>query len=310
MPRTAPKPRTANQPPSPPDTVHPIWLAKAVGLTILAAAVCGYITLCLLFYQGQWQLILHPARTSQAPASIHGIPYQLVHFADDASATPQLTGWWIPATQGGQYSSATLLFLSSGDGSLADHTAQLASLHTLGINIFAFDYRGYGQSAATHPSQQSMQQDADSALHYLSSTRSIPTKSIVPYGIQTGASLATTLAAAEPAIPAIILEDPHTDLLDQAKQDPRTRLLPTSLLFRQRFPLAAPLASLPTPKLLISHSPAAATPFLQASSPKQTVELSAAFDPALLNQQLLRFLDQYLPAHAPALTVPSPAPSH
>ena len=160
------------------EVVSPIWLVKAIAVTIVAALFCGYLTFCLLFYQGQWQLILHPTRTSSAPTSIAGIPYQLVHFGPDESATPQLTGWWIPAAPGARYANTTILFLPGSEGSLTNSITTLTSLHNVGLNIFAFDYRGYGQSAPTHPSQLNMTRDVDSAWQYLTTSRAIPAQQI------------------------------------------------------------------------------------------------------------------------------------
>ena len=215
MPRPTPKPAKPTPPqPVPPDVVSPIWLIKAIALTIVAALLCGYLTLCLLFYQGQWQLVLHPTRTSASAASIAGIPYELIRFAPDESATPQLTGWWIPAAPGSRYAAITILFLPDGNGSLVNSTPVLASLHNLGLNVFAFDYRGYGQSAATRPNQQSMTQDADSAWQYLTATRAISAQRILPYGTGVGTALATHLAANHNAIPALILDTPRADLLE------------------------------------------------------------------------------------------------
>src|SRR5437868_3074689 len=148
MPRPTSKPARPTKPqPAPPEVVSPAWLITALVLTMVAALVCGYLTLCLLFYQGQWQLVLRPTRTSAGPTSIAGIPYELVRFDPDESATPQLTGWWIPAAAGSRYAPIIILFLPDGNGSLVNSIPSLASLHNLGLNVFAFDYRGYGQSA-------------------------------------------------------------------------------------------------------------------------------------------------------------------
>jgi hypothetical protein len=284
-------------------------LVKAIALTIVAALFCGYLTLCWLFYQGQWQLVLHPTRTSANPPSIAGIHYEPIRFGPDESATPQLTGWWIPSDLGGRYAHLTILFLPDGNGSLSDSIPTLASLHNLGINIFAFDYRGYGQSAATHPSEQSMTHDANAAWQYLTTSRAIPAKQIIPYGTGVGASLAAELATAQHSISALILDTPRADLLNVATHDPRATLIPVRLLFHERFPLAAPLATLHTPKLLLSRSTSLDQTFLTAADPKMTVELTSP-SAVLYKQSLTRFLDQYLPpAHVPAL-VPSTAPAH
>jgi pimeloyl-ACP methyl ester carboxylesterase len=301
--------RVAPQPPAQFENVNPIWLLKALAVTLLVALFCGYLTFCFLFYQGQWQLVLHPARTSAAPQSIAGTPDELIHFGPDESATPQLTGWWIPSAPNGRYAHNTILFLGGGDGSVADSIPTLAALRNLGINVFAFDYRGYGQSAATHPSQQNMTHDADAAWQYLNTSRHIPEQQIIPYGTGVGASLATHLAATHPSSPALILDSPHADLLNDALHDPRARLLPVRLLFHEHFPLAEPLMSLRTPKLLISYStsPESSTAYRIASDPKFTAELAGPSE-TLYTQTLTRFLDQYLPAATPQL-VPTPAPS-
>jgi uncharacterized protein len=287
-----PNKRAASQP-VPSDVVSPIWLVKAIALTILAALFCGYLTLCLLFYQGQWQFVLHPTRTSASPTSIAGIPYELIRLGPDESATPQLTGWWIPSDPGGRYAHITILFLPDGNGSLTDSIPTLASLHNLGINVFAFDYRGYGQSAATRPSQQNMSHDTDSAWQYLTTSRAIPAQHIIPYGTGVGASLATRLAVTRATIPALILDAPRADLLDVAMRDPRATLIPVRLLFHERFPLNEPLSTLRTPKLLLSRTTSLDQTFRTASDPKLTVELTSP-SAVLYNQTLTRFLDQYV----------------
>jgi len=308
MSRPSPQLNIRKQQPPQVEVVDPAWLLKALAFTVLAALFCGYLTICLLFYQGQWQLVLHPARTTTSPQSVAGVPYDLIHFGPDDSATPQLTGWWIPSAPGGRYANTTLLFLPGSDGSLADAIPTLASLHHLGINVFAFDYRGYGQSAATHPNQQNMTHDAESAWDYLKTSRSITAQHIVLYGTGVGASLATHLAINHAAIPAIILDSPHADLLDAALHDHRSSLIPVRLLFHERFSLTEPLSTLPTPKLLLSRTASPNKAFRTAADPKLSVEFATPSE-ALYNQSLTRFLDEYVaPAPIPQL-VPSPTPS-
>ena len=289
-----------------PEVVDPRWLLKALGLMLLLALVCGYLTLCVLFYQGQWQLVLHPSRSKPAPSAIGGAPIDIVQFGIDESATPQLTGWWIPAAPDSHYASSTVLYLPSGDGSLADSDAPavLAALHATGINVFAFDYRGYGQSAALHPNQQHMQQDASFAWQYLTNSRHLASTQIVLFGTGVGAALATQLATQQPQAPALILNAPRPNLLDLVRADARTKFLPVRLLFHDRFEVAPTLSRLPTPKLLLVSGHAGhsdqqtATLYRSAANPKFTLYLSAttADNPAMLQQAFTRFFDQYLPA--------------
>ena len=39
------------------------WLLGAFGVVVAASAVFLYFTLSVLFYAGQWQLVLHPSYT-------------------------------------------------------------------------------------------------------------------------------------------------------------------------------------------------------------------------------------------------------
>jgi uncharacterized protein len=308
MPRPSTKPNIRKQQPAQVEVVDPAWLVKALAFTVLAALLCGYLTICLLFYQGQWQLVLHPTRTTASPQSIAGAPYDLIHFGPDESAIPQLTGWWIPSAPGGRYANTTLLYLPGSDGSLAGSISALANLHNLGINVFALDYRGYGQSAPTHPNQLNMTQDADSAWNYLNTSRGIPARQVVLYGTGVGASLATHLAAIHPVSPAIMLDSPQADLLGAALRDHRSSLIPVRLLFHERFPLAEPLSTLQTPKLLLSRTASPEQAFRTAANPKLSVELTTPSE-ALYNQSLTRFLDEYVePTKIPQF-VPAPAPS-
>jgi pimeloyl-ACP methyl ester carboxylesterase len=280
------------------------WLLKAFSAVLLAAAACIYAALCFLYSHGQWQIVLHPVRaTGQPPASVN-----VVHFAPNDAGQPQLTGQWLTAQGGERYSKLTILFLPGGDGSLSSSAATIAELQGLGLNVFAFDYRGYGFSADLHPSQQRMTEDVEAAWRYLTATRGVSPAAIIPYGTGVGASLAASLAATHKEISALVLDSPYADLLDVARHESPASL-PVSLLFRERFPLRDTLSGLRTPKLLLATA-GTATPaaFATAVDPKLTVFLPSRTGP-LFDQAISRFLDESLnrppvPSLAPSATNP------
>ncbi len=279
-----------------PETIDPKWLLKAFSLVVAVALLFGYATLCLLFSQGQWQLVLHPgpARSGSPPANA-----QQIRFAPDATAIPQLTGWWIPAAADAPYRQFTLLYLRGADGSLSDDTATLDSLHAAGLNVLAFNYRGYPVTAGRHPTAEQMTEDTEAAWQYLNTDIHLRPQTIVPYGVGVGASLAVHLSLQHQQIPALILDQPRGDLLDLARRAPQGYLLPVTLLFHERFPLTIPLSTLVTPKLILSRGPAEASTLGQAAAdPKFTVALPPGSSPAAFQTTLSRFLDQYLPAAA------------
>jgi len=277
--------------------VDPRWILKALGIVLFVALLLAWATLCLLYYQGQWQLVLHPSRNvATTPASV-GMKFTELHFADDATGVPQLNGWLIPSGPQSDPtllfpSAHTVLFLHGADGSIADTLPRALTLHNTGLSILVFDYRGYGRSIGRHPSEGSMQQDADAALNFLISTQHIPPQSIILYGHGIGASLAVELAAQHHDIPAIILDAPDGDLAGRVIMDPHSSLVPARLLFNETFPLAEPLRTLTTPKLLISYTNSTPTSLANAADPKITVEVPSPNDPKLLCA-IQGFLDLY-----------------
>ena len=153
MARSKPKPAQHS---SESENVRVGWLLRALGGVILVALLCSYLSLCLLYYQGQWQIVLHPTRTANdLPQSAN-----VIRFGPGESAQPQLTGEWLPAPVGSRYGNLTVLFLPAGDGSVADLNSTLQALQAVGLNVFAFDYRGYGRSAEIHPSPRRMSAEA------------------------------------------------------------------------------------------------------------------------------------------------------
>jgi uncharacterized protein len=270
------------------------WILGGLAATLLLAALCVYATLCLLFWQGQWQLVFKPSLTVTAtPASV-GLKYDEIRFDSTETGVLELDGWWIPAD--GSASTSTLLLLHDGSGSLSDTLPQLQALHRLGLNIFAFDYRGFGKSVNIHPSQASTYEDADAAWRYLTDTRHLSPSAIVLDGVRLGAAIAVETARRHPQAAAVILEDPQPPTLDALQFDARTRLLPISLLFHDRFDPTRTLANLSTPKLMLypAHS-ANGLYYDQAAQPKQSVTLAGLFRDESYLPCLRSFLGKYLP---------------
>jgi pimeloyl-ACP methyl ester carboxylesterase len=282
--------------------VDPRWLLRALGLTIVAALICAYLAVCLLVYQGGWQLMLHPsANVDKTPS----MPFEAVHFDAATTGTPRLTGWWIPAVSPAP-ATPTILYLHDSDGSLSTTVRKLTLLHRAPVNLFAFDYRGYGQSAKPHPTETRMAEDAAAALEYLVSTRHIPASTIVPLGEGLGGVFATTLARDHTDLPAFILDNPDPDAFSRTIESSKAHLLPMSLLVQERFDLATPLAASHKPKLLIADSPFGEDQsrlhsnqnlFRTVPDPKMSVSFEHAHAEDAYVQSIVRFMDEYVTTH-------------
>lgn len=238
---------------SAPPTVSGRWILAALGVVFVAAALCVWASLCLLFWQGAWQLLYRPTpQVARTPAAA-GLAFNPVGFAAMDSGTPRLRGWWIPVQPVGAATTTsaryTVLYLHDRVGNLGDCVNKLAAIHNAGVNIFAFDYRGYGQSEFVRPSEARWREDAESALKYLTATSQIPAGSIVLFGSGLGANLALELAAAHPELAGVVLDSPLPSPLNLVFSDARAELVPAHLLFHDRYRMQQPAKQLRIPSL-------------------------------------------------------------
>ena len=85
-----------------------------------------------------------------------------------------------------KFARLTVLYLHGQDGNFGDTLDALARLHAAGVNVLAFDYRGYGQSQFVRPSEAHWRQDAEWAIEYLTETRHVAPGAIVLDGSGSG----------------------------------------------------------------------------------------------------------------------------
>lgn len=291
-----PAPRTRTQPAAePPPLVSVRWLFTALALSLLLAVFCGYGALCLLFYQGQWQMLFHPSRSIAATPATAGLAYDDIRFDVTETGLPQLDGWWIPAAPGSPHAAGAILYLHPANGSLSDSVPTLAMLHHLGINVFAFDYRGFGRSLGAHPTERLATDDAVAAWTYLTDTRHIAPRNLVVYGDGAGFTFAARLAARfAPA--GVILQDPNPPARQIFAADARARILPLWLLQKEYLDPGADLAQTHIPRLFIGRRGDAALThrlFANSTGPKQYFDLRST-SPSTLPDTLSRFLDEVL----------------
>jgi pimeloyl-ACP methyl ester carboxylesterase len=283
-----------------PPTVSARWLLTAASVAISAAAACAWGALCLLFWQGSWQLLYHPAAAvTRTPASV-GLGFDSIGFATTEAGQARLQGWWIPAAPGARYEQYTVLCLHGQNGNLGDTVDALAALHNLGLNVFAIDYRGYGQSKFERPSEARWKEDASWALEYLTATRHVAAGAILLDGKDLGANLALELAAEHAELGGVILETPLAAPADAIFNDPRARLVPARWLVRDRFSLDAAATRLRIPSLWLEEDAAKGHPSLpepqeapqRVTSRKTVVWLAHSLGRnSQVNDALARWLD-------------------
>jgi uncharacterized protein len=118
----------------------------------------------------------------------------------------RISCWWVPAED----SKGTVLFCHGNGGNNGSYMDSIAAGNRLGMNVFIFDYRGYGRSEGS-PSEQGIYLDADAAYRYLTETRKISPENIIIWGRSLGGSIAARTAAEHKA-GLLILESTFTTL--------------------------------------------------------------------------------------------------
>ncbi len=279
------------------------WLLGALGLLLGLGFACAWGTLCLLYWQGSWQLLYHPKPEMKQTPGAQGLPFEAIRFAATETGVNRLTGWWIPS----EAARFTVLYLHGADGNLSDTVDSLAALHAQSLNVFAIDYRGYGQSQSTQPTEnrpteKRLRQDAEWALTWLTVTRQIRAANVIVVGSGLGANLAAELAADHPELAGIVLDQPLEDATSAVFADPRSRLVPAHWLVQDRWDLKASAGSLHLPSLwLFARNAAKGSNIAPAAYQAVSKDKSAAWlnSPAVADpyfaETVTRWLDD-LPA--------------
>lgn len=255
---------------SAPPMVSGRWILGALAITLPAALFCTWAVFCLFFWQGSWQLLYHPTSPILRTPASAGLVYDPVTFGATENEIAQLQGWWVPA-DGAKY---TALYLHDEMGNLGDTVDALKTIHEAGLNVLAFDYRGYGQSHFEHPTEAKWRQDTEWALMYLTSTRHMDSHSIVLIGNGLGADLAVVVAAAHPELAGVVLEKPIEAPVDLIFNDPRAKLVPARLLVSDRYDLNGAAAKIRISSLWIGSRTVSA--YEKVGAPKTRSELLSA----------------------------------
>src|SRR5215204_3852772 len=154
------------------------WLRRMTWA--LATVAVLYVALLVVLWLAESRLVYFPGaeRTLTPARSDLELGAERVEFVTADSV--RLVGWVMPAATG---SSAYWLLICHGNaGNLSqfDRPVHYAGLRRLGLNLLAFDYRGYGESAGS-ASESGLYRDADAAYRYLREELEVPAHRIVVF---------------------------------------------------------------------------------------------------------------------------------
>jgi uncharacterized protein len=149
-------------------------------------------------------LLYFPSR--ELPATAH----EDVWFESEDGE--RLHGWWAPAAGEPR---GHVLFLHGNAGNVGDRALHVGLLSGAGLDVLAFDYRGYGRSSG-RPSERGTYLDARAALAALRRRPGVDPRRVVYVGESLGGAVALELALhAAPA--ALVLQSTFTSIRDMAR---------------------------------------------------------------------------------------------
>ncbi len=204
----------------------------------------GLVLLNGCMYLQQSSMIFFPYATLDQTPAEWGLVYEDVFL--DTEDGVRLHGWYIPR----HGSKQALLFFHGNAGNISHRGASVEIFHRLGLNVFIFDYRGYGKSQGK-PDEKGLYKDARAAWRYLSKERGFGQEEIILFGRSLGGAVAAELAA-EIQPGGLILESTFSSAKDVANAV--FPVLSRLIFLRYDFDTAAHVRRVACP-VLVLHSP-------------------------------------------------------
>lgn len=187
--------------------------------------------------------VFFPSREMTMSPAQFDLPWEDVFFHSRDGV--KLHGWFFK----NPHARSTLLFAHGNAGNISDRLFKVKFFYDLGLNVFIFDYRGYGKSDG-RPSEAGIYLDAQAACDYLQSRHDINMDNLIFYGASLGGVVVIDLAVHRKAA-LLVVESSITNATDMARV--HYPFVP-SFLLNLRFDSIAKVRNIKTPKLFI-HSP-------------------------------------------------------
>ncbi|MDY0093657.1 MAG: alpha/beta hydrolase [Candidatus Vecturithrix sp.] len=168
-----------------------------------------------------------------------------------------LHGWFAHAISSNIRPRRTLLFFHGNAGNITHRQTNIAYLIQRGLNVFIFDYRGYGKSEGK-PSEQGVYADAVAAYEYLAARKDVQPEHIMFFGRSLGGAVAIELATRKPC-EKLIVESTFTSIQDMAREI--VGPIPVHFLLRSRFDSLSKIGTIHTPLLIIHGNQDTIIPF-------------------------------------------------
>jgi len=264
-------------------------------ISLLILIVSIFIFAYLRYFEKKG--IYYPTKTIVFDPANSGLKYEDVFFETEDNL--RLNGWFVPT----ENPRGTLIFCHGNAGNISHRIEIIEIFNRLKLNVFIFDYRGYGKSQGT-PSEEGLYQDAQAAYKYLLSRKDINKEAILVYGKSIGANVAIDLVS-KVSTACLISESGFTSAYDMGKK--MFPYLPIKWIITVKYDALEKIKNITIPKLIIHSKEDEIVPFKlgerlfeAASPPKEFYQMRGTHNEALFmakqeySLRINEFLTRYL----------------
>lgn len=249
--------------------------ALVIAGIIVLLGIIGFLLL-RRFEHGE---IYQPSPDLEGTPREFGLDYRNLFFHSEKE---RLQGWFVPAEE----ARGTLLYCHGNSGNISHCLDTVQLYHEMGMSVFVYDYRGYGNSTG-EPSEAGLYADAQAAWETLTGSLGISPERIVIFGRSLGGAVAVDLASRRQAA-GLIVEASFPSMKELAQV--LHPMLPVDLILSNHYRSADKLARVTCPSLFIHSREDELVPwdlgqrlFSAAREPRSFLEITGTHGEGFLN---------------------------
>ena len=221
------------------------------GIHLILLILAFIVFSCIFFPQIENFFIFYPDRELEFHPADWRLSFEDVYFETEDKT--RLHGWFFPQ----KGNAPVIIFCHGNAGNICHRLENVKLLLDQKLQVFIFDYRGYGQSQG-RPSETGIYRDGLAAYDFLVVQKNIPPERIILFGRSLGAAVAIEIALKR-KIRSLITESAFTSTKGMAKTIPL--FMPFSFFLPPHYNNLEKIARINVPKLIIHGETDEIVPF-------------------------------------------------
>ena len=224
------------------------WIRSLVWLAVVVPLV---LSGCATLDQKQREWVFQPSKQSWwgGASAAEGMQDVWIEFVSSETGEPvKLNGLWLPQARA---DAPLLLYLHGARWDVRSSAQRMRRMHELGFAVLGIDYRGFGQSTDTLPSEAMAYEDARQAYDWLG--REHPGRPRYVFGHSLGGAIAVALREQVADESGVIVEGSFSSVPDVVGSF-KWGWLPVGPLITQRFDAESRVGQLGSPLLVVHGS--------------------------------------------------------